>query len=332
MDECIRRYLSSWAALGVVDAKEATSKMAFEYSAKKIISYDEERIHGKVRESFKMFTDGLVSFPLNIPGTAYHASMQGRKNAMKVIKDIVAKRKLATKSGGEIENNDFLDYLLNQAAKEDNFFNESIAENLVFFIFFAANETTSPALTIAIKLIADHPQVLAELRKEHEAILRNRSNNCHESNSNITWQEYKSMTFTHMVINEVIRVANIASGLFRKVVKDVEIKGYTIPEGWLVYAAASVVHMDPNIYEDPCTFNPWRWEGKELNAGSKTFMAFGGGVRLCVGAEFAKLQMAILIHHLVTKYRWSVLDGGKIIRKPYVTFPNGLHIEISELK
>jgi hypothetical protein len=37
--------------------------------------------------------------------------------------------------------------------------------------------------------------------------------------------------------------------------------------------------------------------------GSKDFMAFGGGLRLCVGADFAKLQMAMFIHCLVTKYR-----------------------------
>lgn len=33
---------------------------------------------------------------------------------------------------------------------------------------------------------------------------------------------------------------------------------------------------------------------------SKDFMAFGGGLRLCVGAHFAKLQMAVFLHCLVT--------------------------------
>jgi len=37
--------------------------------------------------------------------------------------------------------------------------------------------------------------------------------------------------------------------------------------------------------------------------GSKDFLAFGGGLRLCVGAEFAKLQMAMFLHCLVTNYR-----------------------------
>ncbi|XWS35745.1 hypothetical protein CRYUN_Cryun20dG0022500 [Craigia yunnanensis] len=71
-------------------------------------------------------------------------------------------------------------------------------------------------------------------------------------------------------------------------------------------------------------------QGQELHAGSKTFMAFGGGSRLCVGANFAKLQMAIFIHHMVTKYRWSVIKGEDIVRRPAMIFPNRLHIEISE--
>uniref|UniRef100_A0A2N9G6A3 Cytochrome P450 n=1 Tax=Fagus sylvatica TaxID=28930 RepID=A0A2N9G6A3_FAGSY len=108
------------------------------------------------------------------------------------------------------------------------------------------------------------------------------------------------------------------------------IPGYTIPAGWLVIAVPSVLHLNPDVYNDPLTFNPWRWEGKELHSGSKTFMAFGGGVRLCVGADFAKLQFAIFIHYLITKYRWKFTKGEDIIRRPGLVFPNGLTIEISE--
>ena len=56
-------------------------------------------------------------------------------------------------------------------------------------------------------------------------------------------------------------------------------------------------------------------QGQELHAGSKTFMAFGGGIRLCVGADFAKLQLAILIHHMVTKYRYIILSNPQKKRK-----------------
>ncbi|KAK4578389.1 hypothetical protein RGQ29_028487 [Quercus rubra] len=321
INEATRRHLHSWARHGTVDIKEVTSEMIFKYLAKKLISYDESKASRKLRENYKAFMDGLVSFPLNIPGTAYHACLQGRKNATKVIKDIFDERKKST-----IPHQDFLDLLLEEVRKEEKILNEAIAVDLVFLLLFAAHETTSSAMTLLIKFISDHPEVLAELVKEHETILRSRDN----EDSEITWQEYKSMTFTHMVINETVRLANIVPGIFRKALKDVEVKGYTIPAGWTVMVVPSVLHLSPTEYDDPLAFNPRRWEGKDLHAGSKTFMAFGGGVRLCVGADIAKLLMANFLHYLITKYRWTVTKGGDIIRKPGLVFPNGLHIKISE--
>ncbi|XWS46012.1 hypothetical protein CRYUN_Cryun14cG0028500 [Craigia yunnanensis] len=322
MVKATRKHFNAWASLGNIDVKEGSSEMIFEYFAKKLIGYDENTApNKKLRDSFQAFMDGLISFPLNIPGTAYHACLQGRKNAYKVIKDLFEKRKSSNS-----HYNDFLDYLLHEVESEDTFLTEKIAMDLVFALLFASYETTSAAITLAVKFIADHPKVLEELTKEHEAVIKSRD----KENSEFTWQEYKSMTFTHMVINETVRLANIVPGVFRKVVKDVEMKGYTIPAGWMVMVVPPAVHLSPNKYENPLQFNPWRWEGQELHAGSKTFMAFGGGLRLCVGADFAKLQTAIFIHFMVTKYRWIVIKGGDIVRKPGLIFPNGLHIKISE--
>ena len=44
-------------------------------------------------------------------------------------------------------------------------------------------------------------------------------------------------------------------------------------------------------------------QGFELNGATRNFMAFGGGMRLCVGTEFTKVQMAVFLHCLVTKYK-----------------------------
>jgi len=41
----------------------------------------------------------------------------------------------------------------------------------------------------------------------------------------------------------------------------------------------------------------------DMSPASKHLMGFGGGIRFCVGADFAKVQMAVFLHNLVTKYR-----------------------------
>ncbi|RVW32634.1 hypothetical protein CK203_076502 [Vitis vinifera] len=40
--------------------------------------------------------------------------------------------------------------------------------------------------------------------------------------------------------------------------------------------------------------------------------------------------VTIFLHYLVTKYRWTNVKGGDIIRRPGLVFPDGLHIQMSE--
>ncbi|XP_017700002.2 cytochrome P450 87A3 [Phoenix dactylifera] len=321
VEKSVSNSLSSWSGQPSVELKEATSKMIFDLTAKKLISYDPSSSSENLRKNFVAFIRGLISFPVNIPGTAYHQCMQGRKNAMKVLKTMLKERQNSPRR----QCVDFFDSVIEELKKERPVITETIALDLMFVLLFASFETTSLALTAAMKLLTDHPRVLEELTEEHEAILKNREN----PDSGITWNEYKSMSFTFQVINETARLANIVPGIFRKTMEDIKIKGFTIPAGWGVMVCPPAVHLNPEIYEDPLAFNPWRWKDKlELTGGSKNFMAFGGGLRFCVGADFTKLQMAIFLHCLVTKYKWRAIRGGNMVRTPGLGFPDGYHIQL----
>ncbi|KAK6918429.1 Cytochrome P450 [Dillenia turbinata] len=302
MNATTHKFLNQWTGQDSFDVKEGSADMIFEYFSLQLFGYDENKLKKNLRDNYKAFDAGLISFPLNIPGTAYHACLQGRKNVMKVIKERFEERKKTPRTS----NHDFLDFMLEEIEREDTILNEAIAMEIVFILLFATYETTSTTITQATKFLTSHPSVLFELMREHEAILQNRG----KEESELTWKEYKSMTFTHMFINETLRLANIVPSIFRRTVTDVELKGYTIPAGWLVAVSPPALHLDPSKYENPLEFNPWRWQGQELHSGSKNFMAFGGGVRLCVGADFAKLQVAVFLHHLVTKYSWRLVKGG----------------------
>ncbi|KAK8622636.1 hypothetical protein V6N13_117544 [Hibiscus sabdariffa] len=276
--------LQRWSIQETIELNEAT--MSNEWLAKGNASQN-------LRDNYAAFIQGLISFPLNIPGTAYHKCLQGRKNTMKMLKKLLNERRAAMPRKNRV---DFFDFLLEELDKEGTTLTEAIALDLMFALLFASYETTSLAITMSVKFLSDHPLVLRKLREEHEAILRNREN----TDSGLTWQEYKSMTYTFQFINETVRLANIAPLIFRKALREIEVKGYTIPAGWAVMVIPPAVHLNPEKYQDPLTFNPSRWEQGES---SKNFMAFGGGMRFCIGADFAKLQMAVFLHCLVTKYR-----------------------------
>ncbi|GAA0170488.1 oxygenase [Lithospermum erythrorhizon] len=322
VEEAANRNLQRWSCQENVEIKESTARMIFDLTAKKLISYDSEKSPENLRENFVAFIQGLISFPLDVPGTAYHKCLQGRKKAMKMLKNLLQERCENPRK----QQTDFFDYVLQELKREDTILTEAIALDLMFVLLFASFETTSLAITLAIKFLTDHPLVLKQLKEEHEAIIRRRQN----PESGVTWQEYKSMTFTFQFINETVRLANIVPGIFRKTLRDIKFKGYTIPAGWAVMVCPPAVHLNPSRYTDPLEFNPWRWEGVELHGATRNFMAFGGGMRLCVGTDFTKVQMAVFLHSLVTKYKWKLTRGGQTLRTPGLQFPEGLHIHVTE--
>ncbi|GAU20675.1 hypothetical protein TSUD_230890 [Trifolium subterraneum] len=322
VEQAAHRTLQQSLCQDSVELKDATARMIFDLTAKKLISYDSTESSENLRENFVAFIQGLISFPLDIPGTAYHKCLQGRKRAMKMLKNMLQERREMPRK----QQTDFFDYVIEELRKEGTMLTEEIALDLMFVLLFASFETTSLALTYAIKLLSDNPLVFKQLQEEHEAIIKQREN----PNSGVTWQEYKSMKFTFQLITETARLANIVPGIFRKALREINFKGHTIPAGWAIMVCPPAVHLNPAKYQDPLAFNPSRWEGMEPNGATKHFMAFGGGMRFCVGTDFAKVQMAVFLHCLVTKYRWRPIKGGNIVRTPGLQFPNGFHVKITE--
>lgn len=74
-------------------------------------------------------------------------------------------------------------------------------------------------------------------------------------------------------------------------------------------------------------FDPSRFE--EAAAGSPPFsyVPFGGGPRMCLGKEFARLEILIFLHNVITRFKWKLVNAGeKIVYDPMPTPIKGLPI------
>ncbi|XP_020865762.1 cytochrome P450 708A2 [Arabidopsis lyrata subsp. lyrata] len=288
MDKATRDHFRLKASQGSFNVRKEVENLIVAYMTPKLISNLKPETQSKLIDNLNAFNlDWFQSFFSLSSWKALIKVLKSRGEAIQVMKDVLSMRRESRE-----KQEDFLNTLLEELDKESSIFDQGSATNLIFLLAFVAREGTSSCTALAVKFISKDPKVLAELKREHKAIVDNRK----DKKAGVSWEEYThNMTFTNMVINESLRLSNTTPLLFRKALHDVEIKGYTIPAGWIVAVAPSAVHYDPINYENPFEFNPWRWEGKEMTRGSKTFMAFGSGVRLCVGAEFARLQMAIFL-------------------------------------
>ncbi|PPD84197.1 hypothetical protein GOBAR_DD18877 [Gossypium barbadense] len=301
--------LNTWKEKCIFSAQDEAKKFTFNLMAKNIMSMDPGHPETEqLKKEYVTFMKGVVSAPLNLPGTAYRKALQ----VMKGVGFFVMIIKLW----------------------HSNLSTEQILD-LILSLLFAGHETSSVAITLAIYFLPGCPLAIQQLREEHLEIARAKNQS---GETELNWDDYKKMEFTQCVINETLRLGNVVRFLHRKALKDVRYKGYDIPCGWKVLPVIAAVHLDPCLFDRPQLFNPWRWQQNNGSRGAGTttssasssnyFMPFGGGPRLCAGTELAKLEMAVFIHHLVLNYQWELADTDEAFAFPFVDFPKGLPIRV----
>ncbi|KAB2602570.1 cytochrome P450 87A3-like [Pyrus ussuriensis x Pyrus communis] len=321
------RYLDTFAKLFVQEGESWTNQIGVIHKYARSIFMNHlgaecinEKLLPQIEESINKH---LCAWSSRESVEVKHAGSVIHKKATTMLRAMLRERR----SSPEKRRGDFLDQIIDDLDQE-KFLSEDFCIHLIFGGLFAIFESISTVLTLFFSLLADHPAVLQELTAEHEALLKNRE----DPNSALTWDEYKSMTFTLQVINETLRLTNTAPGLLRRALKDIPVKGYTIPAGWTILLVTPALHLTSNTFKDHLEFNPWRWKDLDSLVISKNFMPFGSGLRQCAGAEFSRAYLSTFLHVLVTKYRWTTIKGARISRRPMLTFGDGAHIKFSEKK
>ncbi|ELU08623.1 hypothetical protein CAPTEDRAFT_220705 [Capitella teleta] len=182
-------------------------------------------------------------------------------------------------------------------------------------VFIAGQETTSNALAFIFHEIARHPKVLQRLINEVEGKIGNRSSLCYE--------DTLSLTYMTQVIKETLRLYPIVSATAREPQRDVVLHGYNVPKGTFLAVPFSVLHRQPEYYENPMEFNPDRFH-PEAHRTLYAFTPFSLGQRSCLGKQFAMVTMKIVLIKFLQNFRYEVDPSYVFAVKEMSTFkPKG---------
>ncbi|PQQ08242.1 ent-kaurenoic acid oxidase [Prunus yedoensis var. nudiflora] len=290
--------LQSWALKGRIKAYDETKKLTFENIGQLFLSLEPGPLLDTVDKLFDGLVKGVRAQPFNIPGFAFHHALQCRKKLEAIFGSELEKRK----NRKEVVSNDLMDGLMQIKDDDDDegdkLSDQEVIDNIVSLVV-AGYVSTSLASMWAIYYLAKFPNVLEKLREENLAISQTKTGDF------ITSEDVSKMKYTNKVVEETIRMANIAQILFRLATKEAEYKGYKIPKGWHVILWVRYLHTNPENFDDPMCFNPDRWNEP---AKPGTYQVFGGGLRICAGNMLVRFQLAILLHHLSTGYKWELLN------------------------
>ncbi|OVA17279.1 Cytochrome P450 [Macleaya cordata] len=80
--------------------------------------------------------------------------------------------------------------------------------------------------------------------------------------------------------------------------------------------------MNKDIFNDPTEFDPSRFENPSKPIPPFAYVPFGGGPHTCIGNEFARVETLSVIHHLVTKFEWSLVNPEEQITRLALPYPS----------
>ncbi|KAI5656587.1 hypothetical protein M9H77_25380 [Catharanthus roseus] len=314
IDTIALQSLESWQGR-MINTYQEMKTYTFNVALLSIFGKDEVLYREDLKRCYYNLEKGYNSMPINLPGTLFNKAMKARKELAKILAKIISLRR-------EMKQN-YNDLLGSFMGDKEGLTDEQIADNIIGVIF-AARDTTASVLTWILKYLGENPTVLQAVTEEQEAIMRTKEE-CGEEKV-LSWADTRRMPMTTKVVQETLRVASILSFTFREAVEDVEFEGYLIPKGWKVMPLFRNIHHNPENFPEPEKFNPSRFEAKPK---PNTFMPFGNGTHSCPGNELAKLEILVLVHHLTTKYRWSMMGPQNGIQYgPFALPQNGLPIRL----
>jgi len=213
---------------------------------------------------------------------------------------------------------DLLDRLIAATDSETGFrMTDEEVRDEVIIIFLAGHDTSALAATYVWYLLSLHPQEEAKLHAELDAVLGGRLP---------TSDDLQRLTYTRMVIEEAMRLYPPAPALTGRVAREAdEICGHPVGKGMEIAILPWVLHRHRTLWDDPDRFDPERFSPERSATRPRfAYLPFGGGPRICIGAQLAVTEVMLLVATMAQRYRLTLVPGQDIVLLHRVTLrPRG---------
>ncbi len=225
-------------------------------------------------------------------------SIEGKK-AIKFlhehVKEIIKERQASGALG-----NDFLGMFMSAGESTSDKMNNQQLRDEMMTIFAAGHETTAVAMSWLFHHLDQNPTVLEKVESEIAEVL---------GDAPITLEKLAQLEYTERTIKESMRVSPPVWAFDREAIADDVVCGHEITAGTMVLVSPYMLHRNPEHWDAPEVFNPDRFLlGKREHRHRYSYLPFGGGPRICIGANFAMMETKIIAALVLRKFR---LTGQK---------------------
>jgi cytochrome P450 family 135 len=302
--EATRRSMGEWPLGRPMKLSERTRAITLEVILRAVFGVEADRMRA-LRDAIGGLltpsqTPALLIHALRRPVEARPAGSLGRAldHLDVVIYEEIARRHAQEDLG---ERTDILSLLMLARDEDGEAMTDHELRDELVTLLLAGHETTATSVAWAVERLVRHPEKLARLTAEIDA-------GDHPSRG-AGGDEYMQA-----VISETLRVRPVVPMVVRVLHDSLEVGGRELPRGTRVVPSIYLTNLNSKVYEAPREFRPERF----LERAPETFswIPFGGGIRRCIGASFATLEMKLMLQTMLGELTPSLPErGGRWTRK-----------------
>lgn len=171
-------------------------------------------------------------------------------------------------------------------------------------LFLAGHETSASALTWAVFILSQRPELRARLRSEVQSVA---------GDAPVGLEQAKKLVFVRNLFRETLRLYPPITFLPRMAVRDTVVAGRRMKRGALLMVSPWTMHRHHGLWPDPDAFDPDRFAaGREDAIRPGSYIPFGTGPRICAGAAFATTEAVLILAELFRRWDFEVEEPERV--------------------
>eukprot|EP00253_Pinus_taeda_P021173 PITA_21173 len=254
------------------------------------------------------------------------------KESIKTVDDFVYKVIQKGRQEISVQTNyvkpDILSRFIALSEKHPENYSDKYLRDIILNFMIAGRDTTAVTLCWFVHLLCKNPDVEGKILQEICGLVK--ENECMSIEESISMF---SQSLTHTVLDNMHYLQAALSEALRLhpavpvdakyvVADDILPDGFKVKKGDIInYVPYSMGRMKYLWGSDAEEFRPERWlqNGVFMPQSPFKFTAFQAGPRICLGKEFAYMQMKIFAAVLVRFFKFEAVEGKEVKYRPSLT-------------
>jgi retinoid hydroxylase len=321
----VKEHTDTWAERSQVDIYQEARQITFHVAATALAGIDHSN---EVEHLQKLFYDLLPRVAFMGDADAY-AEYEKRALAARDELDLMLLRLIAERrAASESQAHDVLGFIVHARDDEGKTLSDDEVLAHLYILLVAGHETTTTLAAWTLYLLATKSVY-------RQSILQEIEGQPGGSGGPLSVEAARNLHRLDLFVREVGRLHSPVQTVPRGVVKETEFAGYTLPVGTSVRLAIAAGHRMPQYFAEPGQFDPDRYlpPREEDRRSPYALATFGGGPRLCIGVNFANIEVKAIAVDVLRRYELSPVESEPPLDMGLITVvvPGGMPTKVRAL-